>query len=441
MCDYELLQKQLPLQPGRCTATNIFNSQTAGEQKHLKQRILPTIRAICSNIAAQGYYMHEENTNNTRFASADRASQEQVLVEHQSIMQSELVQSLIHSMQDMVLILNEQRQIIAANKSLTESLGVSDPTRLLGKRPGEALGCTISLSAPAGCGTAEACSVCGAVLAILASQSNRDQRRGTCHINLEKNGGTALDLSVMASPLNLEGHGFTIFSLRDTSADQRRQVLERVFFHDILNTAGGIRGLAALLNEDIPQEKETRFKQWMLGLSDSLIDDITNQRRLMAAERGDLHVVMETFHLQDLLQELACLYEHHDRTPQRTTRLIEHPACLITTDRAILRRIIGNMILNALEASHTGGMVTIATQLEGKQVRISVTNKGEIARDVQLQLFKRSFSTKTTNGRGIGTYSMKLFGERYLDGNIGFNSSNGRTTFYIELPLSPAKAI
>jgi sensor histidine kinase regulating citrate/malate metabolism len=70
-----------------------------------------------------------------------------------------------------------------------------------------------------------------------------------------------------------------------------------------------------------------------------------------------------------------------------------------------------------------------------------VTNKGEIARDVQLQLFKRSFSTKTTNGRGIGTYSMKLFGERYLDGNIGFNSSNGRTTFYIELPLSPAKAI
>mgnify|MGYP006293419399 CR=1 len=37
-------------------------------------------------------------------------------------------------------------------------------------------------------------------------------------------------------------------------------------------------------------------------------------------------------------------------------------------------------------------------------------------------LFKRSFSTKGV-GRGIGTYSMKLFGEKYLKGKVDFKNS------------------
>jgi sensor histidine kinase regulating citrate/malate metabolism len=50
-----------------------------------------------------------------------------------------------------------------------------------------------------------------------------------------------------------------------------------------------------------------------------------------------------------------------------------------------------------------------------------------------MQLFQRSFSTKGT-GRGIGTYSMKLFGEKYLEGRVDFESTreNG-TTFFIEI--------
>jgi sensor histidine kinase regulating citrate/malate metabolism len=48
-------------------------------------------------------------------------------------------------------------------------------------------------------------------------------------------------------------------------------------------------------------------------------------------------------------------------------------------------------------------------------------------------MFKRSFTTKGI-GRGLGTYSMKLLGEKYLKGKVGFESSkqNG-TTFYIEI--------
>jgi sensor histidine kinase regulating citrate/malate metabolism len=48
-------------------------------------------------------------------------------------------------------------------------------------------------------------------------------------------------------------------------------------------------------------------------------------------------------------------------------------------------------------------------------------------------LFRRSFSTKG-RGRGIGTYSMKLLGEKYLKGRVWFTSSpNAGTTFFIEV--------
>ena len=51
-------------------------------------------------------------------------------------------------------------------------------------------------------------------------------------------------------------------------------------------------------------------------------------------------------------------------------------------------------------------------------------------------MFQRSFSTKGA-GRGLGTYSIKLLGEKYLNGKVGFISEQGRgTIFSVELITS-----
>jgi sensor histidine kinase regulating citrate/malate metabolism len=69
-----------------------------------------------------------------------------------------------------------------------------------------------------------------------------------------------------------------------------------------------------------------------------------------------------------------------------------------------------------------------------RPVRISVNNSRVMPRHVQLQIFNRSFSTKGA-GRGIGTYSMKLLGESYLKGRVGFRCEEAfGTTFFIDLP-------
>ena len=64
-----------------------------------------------------------------------------------------------------------------------------------------------------------------------------------------------------------------------------------------------------------------------------------------------------------------------------------------------------------------------------------VHNDNYMDERVKTLVFHRSFSTKG-EGRGIGTYSMKLFGEKFLKGQVNFISKQEEgTTFYIKIPL------
>ena len=63
-----------------------------------------------------------------------------------------------------------------------------------------------------------------------------------------------------------------------------------------------------------------------------------------------------------------------------------------------------------------------------------VWNSGVIPSNIQNRIFQRHFSTKASVGRGLGTFSMKLFGEKYLKGKVSFLSSVEKgTTFTFKL--------
>jgi sensor histidine kinase regulating citrate/malate metabolism len=93
------------------------------------------------------------------------------------------------------------------------------------------------------------------------------------------------------------------------------------------------------------------------------------------------------------------------------------------------------MLKNALEASLTEEIITIGCdEVSTDNLCFWVHNPQYLRADVRDKIFSRSFSTKG-NGRGIGTYSIKLIGERYLKGSVTFTSSiDTGTTFSITLP-------
>lgn len=93
------------------------------------------------------------------------------------------------------------------------------------------------------------------------------------------------------------------------------------------------------------------------------------------------------------------------------------------------------MVKNAFEAIAVGEAVTVGFERGVDGVTFTVHNPGVIPERVAHQIFQRTFSTKAPRGRGLGTYSMKLLGERYLGGRVGFQTSpEAGTVFAIRLP-------
>ncbi|MFH2029453.1 MAG: hypothetical protein ABIJ40_02350 [Bacteroidota bacterium] len=71
------------------------------------------------------------------------------------------------------------------------------------------------------------------------------------------------------------------------------------------------------------------------------------------------------------------------------------------------------MTKNALEASSPRQTVTLSCNVKAGTIDFRIESLNVILREVQLEVFQKSFSTKGSE-RGLGTYSVKLLTERYL---------------------------
>jgi sensor histidine kinase regulating citrate/malate metabolism len=94
------------------------------------------------------------------------------------------------------------------------------------------------------------------------------------------------------------------------------------------------------------------------------------------------------------------------------------------------------MILNALESTEPDDTVKVWLECNDRSYIFNVWNAQEIPPKIKGRIFQRNFSTKEQDGRGMGTYSMKLFGEQVLGGKVSFTSSKAEgTTFQFAVPV------
>lgn len=379
---------------------------------------------------------HSPNPLFTHFLPAERVDGLTIRRQAGLLDNSPLVKALLESRTGATLILNAQRQVVAAGNGVQRFAEGLTLEQLLGMRPGEAIGCSHSHGSPGGCGTSPYCRECGAARAIISAVNGRESQQECRIIQSAPDGGfKALELLVNATPFVASGEEFVILSITDISHEKRRRALERVFFHDVINLAGGIQGLLDHLNQLDDGDREIALQMSRDNIRD-LLEEVMVHRDLMSAEQNELqprkHPVVSTM----MLQQVAAVYQAHPVSlGKRVLVAGESESFDLTTDPVLLRRILGNLTKNASEASTPGQVVRLHCGVRGGRAVFSVHNEAVMPESIQRQIFQRSFSTKG-EGRGLGTYSVKLFGERYLGGQVSFQSAPDHgTVFQLSLPL------
>ncbi len=372
----------------------------------------------------------------TLFAPAERDTADDVRRTFDALKASVPYDAILDLMPTMSLIVNGRRQVLFANAAALSALGLK-PSEAVGSRPGELLGCVHAFETTGGCGTSEACRVCGAVNTIVEAIRTRARVESECRITLRRDGKSdSLDLLVTAVPIGGTPGNFLMVTMNDISDKKRREILERIFFHDLMNGLSSLQSGLFLINAEFGgMASEHDYLPRVASVMESLIDEVRQQREILTMENGDLETELIEFDLGKLAREIVRHAEIADyaggkRIVLRDGRL--NP--LAFSDPILLRRVILNMLKNALEASAPGEEVLLELEAERGRTRISVRNPAFIPREHQLQVFQRSFSTKG-RGRGLGTYGMRMLTERYLGGRIEFSSGEGAgTTFRAILP-------
>ncbi len=376
-------------------------------------------------------------SQDTHFAPAERADENELRQAIERATANPVIDGLLRTVGGALAVLNEQRQILAANDGFLKMLGSPGIGEVLGLRIGEAIRCTHAEDFEGGCGTSKFCSTCEAAIAIVASLGADKTEERDCIVTVAGDVRPRdLYLRVRSCPIRLESERFILLFIRDLTSHQRRVELERVFFHDIGNLVMGLYGITDRLEDESP-DRAGALAAEIREAAERLGKEVAIQRKLVNEEIEVYPVEARDLSPAEVLGRLRKAFAHH---PAAEDRSIVFPQAVpdrhVRTDPSLLLRILTNMLANALEATPEGGEVRIRVEEEAGGLSFRVWNAGVIPKPVAQRIFQRHFTTKPESGRGLGTFAMRLLAEEYLGSTVDFSSSEHEgTVFRLWLPV------
>ncbi len=366
------------------------------------------------------------------YIQAKRVNQDRLSRQVSSFANNTVLNEVLDKVQSINVVINESRQVVYMNRGAIQFSGLGDLEEIWGKRPGEVFGCIHADEGHDGCGTAPGCTYCGALDVALRCLETDDYTENEAHLFLGPE-RKAFDFRLFAAPLHIDNERFVLITLTNISDEKWRSFLERIFFHDMSNKLYVLTGLVQLMVNHQDSEDLGPDLQRLDKITRKLGAEVNSHKILRSAEEGHLDVVPSRFDSVQVLNDIIEEYAISDLADGKKLALsTDIQNVLINSDTTIVGRILENMVKNAVEATAKGGQVTLScVKAKESGVRFSVHNPGFIPTEIQGQIFKRSFSTKG-QGRGLGTYSMKLLSS-FVNGNVWFTSSPQEgTTFFAE---------
>jgi two-component system sensor histidine kinase VicK len=168
-----------------------------------------------------------------------------------------------------------------------------------------------------------------------------------------------------------------------------------------------------------------------------MVNDLSTLSR---AERGKLTLELSAVNVHALVGDLAASYQDEAAAKGLTLRADLHPHLeTLSTSELYIREILQNFITNAIKYTEKGS-VTIGAKPQSGGVVFTISDTGiGISKADQERVFDKffrseDFRTRATNGTGLGLYvTMKL--ARLIHADISLHSTlNHGSTFTISVP-------
>ncbi len=232
-------------------------------------------------------------------------------------------------------------------------------------------------------------------------------------------------------------------------ANTAKNKMMSVVSHDLKNPIGAIRGLAEFLQGGsfgaLSEEQHEMVRSIhsaadaMFGLVKDLLDV-----SLMDNDAISLNFIETDF--CSLVIDAVNLHQVSAEKKQITIAYVgPEISPLIVCDRTQARRVLDNLVTNALKFSPSGTTVSVELQVSGEEYMLNVCDQGPgVPEDEKDKLFKHlgRTSNRPTGGEqstGLGLAICKKIIEAH-GGTIGFeNQPKGGARFFATFPFVPPK--
>lgn len=225
-------------------------------------------------------------------------------------------------------------------------------------------------------------------------------------------------------------------------ADEKSRLLS-IISHDLKSPLNNIEGLIHLVGMEIRQHNITSEIPTYLGMMEKMIKSekeiISQTLEMHEINTKQLHDQLEKVELISFIQDQLSTFTYNSKN-------IELKFSSEVRDLAIdsipnfLKKVIDNLISNAIKYSHENTLVNVSLRDSQKYVQLTIQDQGQGFHAEEIgQVFQKfgKFSAKPTGGEsatGIGLYIIKNIMDR-LGGTIQLKSEWGKgSTFTVLIP-------
>ena len=204
--------------------------------------------------------------------------------------------------------------------------------------------------------------------------------------------------------------------------------------HDLRNPLQSITGEVYLAKSELNSLPDSETKICLQESIQAIEDQISYMDKIVSDLQTFVKPVDAKIDIVNLSPVITALLAQTDFPKNIQASLQVEDKLIANADVQLLKRVLINLVTNAVQAMPEGGELTIRAQAKDKKVQITVEDTGTgISEEIKPKIFTPLFTTKS-KGQGFGLAVCKRVIEAQ-GGTIDFESQVGKgTKFIIELP-------